>query len=222
MLIICEYSMKKILSVLTLSMLATAAVAGEHVVEIKLSDAENSSSVTSSEKGTVTFNAVVTQSTCNVAGDSLNKVVDLGSVESNALKGFGAAGTDKEFTLKLTDCPANYRSYENGEFGKFVSKVGIQFDKSGKNIADNGQYLKNTISWENNGGAKDVAVQILNESKGVINLKTNRNNAESSLSKDKANHEFQFYARLLSVADEGSVATAGKFSSSIPFSITYK
>lgn len=225
--------MKKILSALTLSLLATTAFADDHTVIIEedgVDSVMNSPDLSAQQaQGVVTFFGKVTQPTCTIAPGSLQKTVDLGEVSASKLQGQGLTANRMPFELELKNCPANYRAYEVGQnkeitFGEPKSKVAIQFDGAGKaNVDQAGGYLKNTISWERDGGAKDVAVQVLNQAGGVINLVNNKNNtAVGALSKGKNSHTFNFQAQFLSVADAASAVTAGNFRSSIPFSITYK
>lgn len=227
--------MKKILSALTLSLLATTAFAGGHSAILELEEGDDVTVINSpapsvqQAQGVVTFFGKVTQPTCTIAPGSVQKTVGLGEVSANKLQGQGSTANRTAFELELNNCPANYRVYEVGQnkeitFGQFKSKVAIQFDGADKaNVDQANGYLKNTISWERDGGAKDVAVQVLNQAGGVINLANNKNNtAVGVLSKGNNSHTFNFQAQFLSVADAENAVTAGNFRSSIPFSITYK
>ncbi|TWV80537.1 fimbrial protein [Moraxella sp. VT-16-12] len=200
--------MKKSLLVLAVAMLSTSAFADDTLIETE--DPTLGITASTATSGMVKFtDGRIIQSTCKIATDSVNKVVQLKSVQSNEFKTVGDVAGSVEFVLKVADCP---NTYVDGETGEKKTKLGIKFTSS-SNITADGR-LKNIATGV---AAEGVELQLLNSGNGVINLNDNTNNDPVQPIGGK-NHILNYVARYVSTGN----VYAGKFETNVPFTVQYK
>lgn len=187
--------MKKALfvaSTLSLSLLSTAALANQTLLDV---------------------GGVVTNSTCAV--DSAHNVeVYMGKNSVNTLNALtkGTAGLAQDFNIKLKECPASYRS----ETDQLFHNVAVTFVGGGANVEDGN--LKNIAT---DFRAENLQVQISDVNGKVDLSKPSVSSHLQPLVKDGAARgdiQFDFKAEYVRTG----LVTPGVFYSQIPFKVDYK
>lgn len=214
--------MKKLLIALAVSALATTAFAdgvtdasvttaapGAAPTEITAPDPAGLLYSTGTASATLTVNGTVTQSTCKIGseteGGAADQTVELPQITTNHLRHADDTAGETSFSVSLVDCPAVYPG---------ATEVYIKFDGSDTDkVTDNGK-LKNTVA-----DGTSAVVEIVNDNREVVNLKTSENSSAETLAPNGEVAILQFSARY---SANGTPATAGRFASSIPFTVAYK
>lgn len=194
--------MKKILSALTLSLLATTAFADDvssHEVHVQGEVINSTCKIETSHRG-----GIVGVTLKGIASNIVNSNIGQPVVEGQ-----------KDFNIKLTGCPANYTRINGEQVDNFKSVV-IAFDNSNVNhINKETGNLKNRFV-----GSTNVEVQISN----ADGTKVDFSKSETAISKVEqltVNGEYNFGFKAQYIAPKEAV-TAGRFASSVPFKVDYR
>lgn len=162
--------------------------------------------------GNINFTGEVTSETCLIEGQTPNGSIDipvtLQKVSASELSFNGATAKPQGFTIKLGD--STDLNCING------SVASVYFEPSSPNINATTGWLDNTDQSAD--GAKNVQIQILNESKEPINLRDNTNNTGTKTI-DNQQAVFSYFGQYVAV---GGGATPGKVASTVKYSIVYQ
>lgn len=209
--------MSKLLTKLSFAALLVASMNAsavtEHEAEIELDDADvavapapATPAASQATSGNLTVKGFVYSNTCYLAADSVNKVVELASVKANELDGAGKTAKAKAFNINLQGCPAVYVNAVKQQ----KQNVAITFDNDSQAVTTAGN-LKNTLA----DGAKNVDIQLLDESSQPIHLK-NKPVVAKALSAGNVSFALKAQYYATGVAEPGDIETQ------VPFSIEYK
>ncbi|EGV36419.1 fimbrial protein [Neisseria weaveri] len=204
--------MLKTLSVATLLAMASAsALAGDEIVlEADHSEAPETVAVVKNT-GQVRFMGVVAASTCRFVDGTDNQTVDLGQVESNLLRRESQTANEKNFSIKLTNCPL----VATGPQGR-LSNVVLSFDATSPALNTEGSRLTNTA---NSNAATNVEIELLQPGKDRgINLREHSESLALANASQNGELSFPFRARYFATG----AATPGYVESSVNFKIDYK
>ncbi|MBC3252456.1 fimbrial protein [Serratia fonticola] len=147
------------------------------------------------ETSTVIFNGEIVESTCALAANSKNQVVQLGSVSANTFGGAGGTSLSKEFTINLTDC-----NLDN------ATSATVTF--SGDTATDKALNVT--------GGAEGVGLQILQNG---TPLTLDGSAASVAQELEEGNNTMSFAARYVALADD---VTAGLANATASFTLNYE
>lgn len=211
--------MKKILTALTVSLLATTGFAEEIKIDVETLTPSSAPSITSSGKtqGVVDFLGRIKPNTCYISSSTVKQTIELEDIDMNSLRKKNSTANPKDFDIVLTGCP-HTAFIEEEEGLNIYTNVAIKFDKDAKTVTDDG-YLKDTSNAANI--AKNVYIQIANKSGERINLKTDPVSISQALNNEtheSGDIKFSFTASYYSTGN----ATMGDIVTSIPFDIVYK
>ncbi|MBD2779229.1 fimbrial protein [Xenorhabdus szentirmaii] len=152
--------------------------------------------------GAIKFTGKITASACKVDSGSMDQPVNMGTVSSNSFNGMGSTSSPTRFSIKLTDCPKEYKN------------AYVKFD--GQTDRTNNWYL----ALQNNGSeiaAQGVALAIyeLNDSSHPLAI-TQRSMAYPLI--ENQSNVLSFVAKYIATGDK---VTAGSGNSLANFTITY-
>ncbi|EBJ8047997.1 fimbrial protein [Salmonella enterica] len=157
------------------------------------------SSAADAHDGTVTISGTIQDNTCELAPDSQNKSVDMGTVAGSQFRRAGDFSPAKHFTLHLENC------------GPAASEATVTF--SGSADSQNPELF----AVESGGdSAIGLALGIFDE-KGK-SIAPGETSAGITLEPGEASAEFDFSARYVAVLDS---VTAGKANVTITFVVSY-
>lgn len=205
--------MKKILSALTLSLLATTAFADD----LEIADVTEGIIPSGQAEATLLVKGNILQTTCVLSGASTDKTVTLkkaGNQDATVydLRVFNSTAAKTPFTIEFANCPPSYTDAS----GNVFNTVFVNFDGSSSNVNEAGKLIN--ISKDAK-AAQNVTVELLNNKEEVINLKNNEQSTSAPLGYSDI-HVLNFSAQFK--ASGTAHVTAGEFVSSVPFKVDYK
>lgn len=153
----------------------------------------------SATDGNIDFTGEISSQTCTIEGTttgSAAKTVNLPRVSTSSLSTVGKTAGRTGFTIALTACTGT------SALVRFEQRSGVD--------ATTGNLVNQTAAGSN------VQVQILNANYSPINLQTNDGSLSTTITTKAAN--LQFYAQYIAAT---AVATAGKVTSNVQFSMDY-
>ena len=150
------------------------------------------------DSGTINFTGEIIQTGCDVEGSTQGPVsVDLGKISKTDFNGaVGTTTAPKEFTIALTNCPADLTA-------------SVRFDGA-KDASDS------SLLALSEGSAQGVAIALKNADMTPLSL--NQDSTETALNAD-GTAQLKFYAQYQSTADE---IVAGPANSVANFTVAYK
>ncbi|PHM60207.1 fimbrial protein [Xenorhabdus ishibashii] len=158
-------------------------------------------SATHANDGKIKFTGKITATACKIDSNSANQTVNMGTINSSSLNGLNSTSAAISFSIKLTDCPKDYKQAQ------------VRFD---------GQPDKNNsglLALNGNGGedaAKGVAIALYeDDSHTPIDLA--KNSRPQYFSQRKA-EELKFIAKYMATADS---VTPGAGDAVANFTIIY-
>jgi major type 1 subunit fimbrin (pilin) len=141
--------------------------------------------------GKINFEGSITAVPCTIDTDSTDQTVKMDKVFANDFASVGATSTVKKFEIRLKNCGES----TNGATVKFTGTG----DADGLHV---------------NGGAKGLALQILDDTGAPINLATDSKKYDIT----RGDNAFGFGARYIRTGD----ITAGRADATAAFALTYK
>lgn len=205
--------MKKVLSALTLSLLATTAFAED----LEIVDVTEGIIPSNQSEATLLVNGNIVQTTCVLSGASTDKTVTLkkaGNQDATVhdLREYNSTAAKTPFTIEFANCPPSYTDAS----GNVFNTVFVNFDGSSSNVNEAGRLINISKAAK---AAKNVTVELLNDQEEVINLKDNKASTSAPLGLNNI-HILGFSAQFK--ASDAARVTAGDFVSSVPFKVDYK
>lgn len=151
--------------------------------------------------GTITINGKITDQTCKISTGSKDITVTLPTVGTGSLAAKGQTAGRTPFTINLENCKA-------GEVSAFF--------ETGGNVDAATGYLNNTAD------AKNVQVQLLNNSSVVIPVLANSSQSQvttkATVTQDGGGAALNYYAQYYA---QGA-ATPGNVATSVQYTVNYQ
>jgi len=147
--------------------------------------------------GQVNFTGSITDVSCTVDTGSVTQTVDLGKVSKTAFSAAGSTAAAKQFTVKLTDCPAT------------ITSAKVRFD--GTQVPGDNSVLALTTAADQ---ATNVGIQLSDDKNNVIKLF--EDSAAYTLA--TGNNDLKFTARYYATA---AAVTTGSANAVTNFTIIY-
>ena len=223
MLIICEYSMKKILSVLTLSMLAT--------VVANASTTSTTSAPATPAGNFIAVHGEIVQSTCAVSSGSKLVTVQMPQYTTNDFKAGGLqADKSKNFEIVLEGCPLTYSTTSSNNSVNVAKNVYVSFaDTKNSSAASKDTIISKQGNLanrlKNNRGPSNLEVQLATVLDGTVHpvdLYNNPNGKEIPLSKRSSSGAITIPMQVSYFVADDEPVISGNFVSTIGFDIAYK
>ncbi|OTA19952.1 StgA [Xenorhabdus beddingii] len=149
--------------------------------------------------GQIKFTGKITATACKIDSNSTDQTVNMGTISSSTFTNAGSTSSPTRFSIKLTDCPKEYKTAQ------------VKFD--GQTDKGNRDYL--ALSGAEN-SAKGVAIALYEDNSNDI-IPITQSSREQALTAQKIN-ELKFVAKYIATASQVSPGAGDAVAN---FTITY-